>query len=109
MRSARVDRRAGVTLAELLVVIVILGLTAGVAGMAGSALRAPPESDLAGTIRRQRAAAIRLGVPQMALIPLDGPERSPTVIRFLPDGRVLGPGIDQWTGALRLAKEDSTP
>lgn len=109
MRSARVDRRAGVTLAELLVVIVILGLTAGVAGMAVSALRTPPVGDLASTIRRQRAAAIRLGVSQMALIPLDGPERSPTVIRFLPDGRVLGPGIDPWTGALRHAKGDSTP
>lgn len=100
MRSTQVDPREGVTLVELLVVLAIIGLTAGVAGVAVAALRPPPESHLAGAIRRTRATAIRTGVPLMVWIELAEPARPPALFRFLPDGRVLGPRVDPWTGTL---------
>jgi prepilin-type N-terminal cleavage/methylation domain-containing protein len=100
MRSAPCNPRAGVTLVELLVVLLIVGLTAGVAGMSVSALRPPPGDDLVRHLRRARATAIRQATP--VRVTVEGPERGGPawVLRFLPDGRVLGPGVDPWTGAV---------
>lgn len=107
MRFDRADPRRGVTLAEFLVVLVIIGLTAGVSGLAVAALRPPPESDLISTIRRARATAIRQGTPLVTSLELDGPGRPAALLRFLPDGRVLGPGVDPWTGTLLYPRMDS--
>ena len=86
----------GVTLVELLVVIVILGLITGVSGLAFASLRAPRESALARTARVARAEAIRTGRP--VAFRLDSLHRRPFVL-FLPDGRAVGPGVDPLTGA----------
>ncbi len=98
MRSAPADLRAGVTLAELLVVILILGLTAGLAGLSVTALRPPPRLDLARQVREARAAAIRQGAAVTVTVESAGDSQPAVLMRFLPDGRVLGPGVDPWTG-----------
>ncbi len=87
---------AGVTLVELLVVLVILGLVSGVSLLAIPALRPSPEGAQIEEIHRARAEAIRVG--QEITMTIDS---SP--VRFLPDGRVLGGPIDPLTGAWRHA------
>lgn len=98
MRSAPVDTRAGATLAELLVVLLILGLTAGVAGLSVAALRRPPESELGHRIRSARATAIRQGTALTVSLDSVGSDEPGSLRRFLPDGRVIGVGVDPWTG-----------
>lgn len=100
MRSAPSDRRAGVTLAELLVVILIIGLTAGVTAMSMSALRAPPQNDLARQVRKARSTAISQGRALTVGTDTMSSDSLRRPIRLLPDGRVIGPGFDPWTGAL---------
>jgi len=85
----------GVTLVELLVVIVILGLVTGVSGLAFGTLRLPRESTLVLAARVARAEAIRTGRP--VLLRLDSLHRHPSVL-FLPDGRAVGRGADPLTG-----------
>ena len=85
----------GVTLVELLVVIVIFGLITGVSGLAFASLRVPRESALVATARVARAEAIRTGRP--VALRLESLRRRP-VILFLPDGRAFGPGVDPLTG-----------
>jgi len=85
----------GVTLVELLVVVVILGLITGVSGLAFTSLRVPRESALVRAARVARAEAIRTGRP--VGLRLDSLRRP--VILFLPDGRALGRGVDPLTGA----------
>ena len=88
MRAGCVVRGArGVTLVELLAVLTVLGLTLGVSGLALASLRAPRESELVMELRQARADAIRAGAP-----------RTSHQIRFLPDGRAIGPSIDPLTG-----------
>jgi len=98
-------RNGGVTLVELLVVIVILGLLLGVSGLAFTSLRAPRESEWIRQLRRAREQAIRTGKPIRATQPLP-PSTAlyrPLPLLFLPDGRALGPGADPLTGAPRDA------
>ena len=96
-------RRAGVTLVELLVVLMILGLIAGVSGLAFTSLRATREAAWVRTLRATRAQAIRTGKPAqvsgsgLTSSALGGPRR----LLFLPDGRALGPGVDPLTGSPR--------
>ncbi len=78
----------GVTLLELLVVLTILGLLLGLSGLAIGSLQLPRESQEMTDLRRTRAAAIESGEPRT----LHG-------VRFLPDGRAIGPHIDPLTGA----------
>lgn len=88
---------AGVTLLELLVVLTLLALLLGVSGLAVGALRAPRASERVQRLEAARATAIRSGLAVEA--PGDsGP------VRFLPDGRALGPGVDPLTGALNAAR-----
>jgi len=77
----------GFTLLELLVVLTIIGLLVGVSGLAIASLRLPRESQDVIDLRRARADAIRSGVPRTA-----------HGIRFLPDGRAIGVGVDPLTG-----------
>ena len=85
----------GVTLVELLVVIVILALVTGVSGLAFASLRVPRASALVRTARVARAEAIRAGRP--VSLRLDSLRRRP-VILFLPDGRAVGRAADPLTG-----------
>lgn len=109
MRSAPVDPRAGVTLAELLVVLLIIGLTAGVAGFSVSTLRRPPESVIRERIRAARTAAIRQGTAVVISLDSVGSDRPDSMLRFLPDGRVIGAGVDPWTGVPTTPKESERP
>ena len=80
-------RAHGVTLLELLVVLTVLGVVLGMTGLAIASLKAPRESDEILALRRARAEAIQLSAP-----------RSVQGVRFLPDGRAIGPKIDPLTG-----------
>jgi prepilin-type N-terminal cleavage/methylation domain-containing protein len=99
--TGQVVARAGVTLLELLVVIVILGLIFGATGLAFSSLRLARESPWVVALRRARVAAIRTGRPVRVEIPAATVgNRSPVPAPlFLPDGRAIGPGADPLTGA----------
>jgi prepilin-type N-terminal cleavage/methylation domain-containing protein len=89
MRASCVVRRtSGVTLLELLVVLTVLGVVLGVTGLAIGSLRAPRESAAILALREARADAIQSGAPRMA-----------HGVRFLPDGRAIGPGVNALTGA----------
>jgi prepilin-type N-terminal cleavage/methylation domain-containing protein len=88
MRAPCVVRRtSGVTLLEMLVVLTVLGLVLGVTGLAIESLRTPRESAQVLDLKRARANAVHSGVPRTA-----------HGIRFLPDGRAIGPGVNALTG-----------
>ena len=78
----------GVTLLELLVVLTVLGVLLGVTGLAIGSLQAPQESEEIAELRRAHAEAIHSGTPRTA-----------HGVRFLPDGRAIGPNIDPLTGS----------
>lgn len=88
MRASFVVRRtSGITLLELLVVLTLLGLVLGVTGLAFESLRAPRESEQVMELKRARAEAVHSGAPRTA-----------HGVRFLPDGRAIGPGVNALTG-----------
>lgn len=82
----------GFTLAELVVVLAVLGLVLAVSGLALGALKAPRESEETIAIRQARAEVIHSGTA-----------RTRGGVRFLPDGRAIGPDVDPLTG-VPLAK-----
>jgi len=86
-----------VTLIEFLVVLVLLGLLLGVGGLALGALRPSAASQHVRLLEAARATAIRTGRP----VAVGGDSGD---VRFLPDGRALGPGVDPWTGAPDAAR-----
>ena len=88
MRASCVVRRtSAVTLLELLVVLTVLGLVLAVTGLAIGSLRTPSESELVVDLKRARAEAVHSGAPRIA-----------HGVRFLPDGRAVGPGVNSLTG-----------
>lgn len=96
----------GVTLLELLVVLVLLGVMFSVSGLALASLGTPKSSARVRVLEGARAQAIRSGVP--VLVSADSlpashfplpPSPFPSPVLFLPDGRALGPGVDPLTGA----------
>lgn len=93
----------GVTLVELLVVLAILGVMAGVVGLAfatGSGVR-DDRTEAATTVLRARTEALRSGATVQATVFVEG---TPHAIAVLPDGRVLADsalGVDTFTGAVR--------
>jgi len=86
----------GFTLVEVIVVVAILGLIAGMSGLAFVSLRSPRASERVRDLWRARAAAIQTGRPVIA-----GDNRVPRTahVLFLPDGRAIGSGADPLTGA----------
>jgi Tfp pilus assembly protein FimT len=89
--------KRGITLVEMLVVLILLGLVGGMSVLAVGRLRRPDEPERIARWHRARAAAIRSGQP----VAVAGD--SGTVVRFLPDGRVIGKGVDPLTGEARDA------
>lgn len=87
MNSGRTTMRAGVTLLELLVVLVILAISTGITGVAlNSAPRAAPPT-FSARIAHARRDAIRSG--RSVTLPLHD-STGVHVVRVSPDGTVLG-------------------
>jgi prepilin-type N-terminal cleavage/methylation domain-containing protein len=85
----------GITLVELLVVLVLVGMLVGMSALAMGRIRGPglDPDESAARIGAARAEAIRAGRP----IVLQGDSSGPAL--FLPDGRVLARDLDPLTGA----------
>ncbi len=94
--GARLSPR-GFTLVEVIVVVALLGLIAGMSGLAFVGLRSPRESERVRDLWRARAEALQTGRPVIA-----GDNRGLRTahVLFLPDGRAIGSGVDPLTGAL---------
>ena len=84
----------GATLVELMLVLLILGLITGISSLAMGSLKSPTVSEHARTLSQARAAAIRSG--KAVSVSGEGGD----VVRFLPDGRAAGRGVDPLTGEL---------
>jgi prepilin-type N-terminal cleavage/methylation domain-containing protein len=79
----------GFSLIEMVVVLILLGLSAGISASAISSLRVPATTAVAGALRAARGRALSSGRPVLV---------SDQVL-FLPDGRAIGPGVDPLNGA----------
>lgn len=91
--------RDGVTLIELIVVLAVLGILAGLTTVGFRAER-PVERSLAARIAAARRDAVQTGRPVSFVLDDSG---SPHAIRALPDGRVLADvdlGVDMTTGRI---------
>lgn len=103
--SGRIRSRGlrGVTLVELLVVLVLLGLLFTMSGVAMASLGIPRQSVWLHVLDSTRAQAIRSGVPVVAYadstVLRTAGSRPVAPVLFLPDGRAAGPGVDPLTGA----------
>jgi len=107
MRDAGRRRRRGYTLVEVIVVLALISLVVGIAGLAFASLKAPQESTWVRAIRDARTSAVRTGHSvNLSAAHLDtGLNHSPrTTHLFLPDGRVIGPGVDPLTGSPDAAR-----
>ena len=98
-------RRSGVTLAELLVVIVILGVIAGIAVQGFASAPHTADSEARATIERElraaRSTALRTRRPVVVRIADGAGTMSATA---LPDGSVIGDALlsrDRLTGTRR--------
>jgi|GEM_PF-3152864 len=87
----------GFTLVELLVVLVILGFIASMSAFAVAGLRLPESGKVTASTDRARAKAIGSG-RAVTIRLLVAPASAPRVLRFLPDGRAVGEGLDPLTG-----------
>ncbi len=95
----------GFTLVELIVVLAILGLMAGMSGLALASLQAPRETSCVHALRTARDRAVTTGSAiSLSVVSCDSvSNRAPRTahVLFLPDGRALGPGVDPLTGLPR--------
>lgn len=82
---------------ELLVVLVILGFIASVSAFGVAGLRLPESGKVTASVDQARAEAIRSG-RTVTIRLLVTPDSAPRVLRFLPDGRAVGEGLDPLTG-----------
>ena len=85
-------RSKGFTLLELLVVLALLALLLSMGALAVTAVRPMEAGPVAARVDSARREAIRSGTA--VALRLDS-----AVVRFLPDGRAIGPGVDPLTGA----------
>lgn len=86
----------GVTLLELLVTLVVLGVLVSVSGVAVATLASPGTPPAVRDLQTARATAIRTGKP--VSLHLDS-----LTVRFFPDGRAVGTGVDPLTGDVDAA------
>jgi prepilin-type N-terminal cleavage/methylation domain-containing protein len=98
--------RAGVTLVELLVVLAVMGITAGVVGVAlGPRARAPAQDPVAATVARLRREALRRGARVTAQVEIRG---SVLGLTAMPDGSIIADSalpIDRFAGARNEARQ----
>jgi prepilin-type N-terminal cleavage/methylation domain-containing protein len=105
MPSDRSERR-GVTLLELLVVLVLVGL---LTTLAAFALRGAPGGAAMDDASVARHRAVTEGRPVAIRMDADSGHISPGQwVRYLPDGRALGAGVDPLTGAALPGLADTT-
>jgi prepilin-type N-terminal cleavage/methylation domain-containing protein len=107
MRRRLSSGRRGVTLLELLVVLVILGLVASIAAFAPSAMERPAVDEVAAQISDARREALRSGVSVTIDIVVDG---RPRAVTALPDGSLIadpGLAVDRLSGR-RMDARDAT-
>jgi general secretion pathway protein H len=94
--------RAGATLVELLVVLAILGIAAGVVGLAHARLEAPDaESERAARVAAARREALETRRPVRLTLETD---EGPAVLTLYPDGTARGDTafrVDPLTGRPR--------
>lgn len=93
--------RAGMTLVEMLVVLTILGVLAAVVAPS-FAERSGGAATRRESLDQARDSALAAGTA------VEVPVGS-SVVRFLPDGRALGAGVDPLTGAPIAAPEGGAP
>jgi prepilin-type N-terminal cleavage/methylation domain-containing protein len=81
-----------VTLIEMMVALVVLGLLTGMAAATLASLKPPAVAAWRTEVTRARESSIRTGRPVLA--------RADSGYRalLLPDGRAIGPGLDPLTG-----------
>lgn len=84
------DRQRGTTLLELLVALLVLSLTAGMATLAIQSLRPTQESLAQRELNSARSRAIREGVAVRVVVDTLDDNAEPQLLLFLPDGRVVG-------------------
>jgi prepilin-type N-terminal cleavage/methylation domain-containing protein len=93
----------GFTLLEVVVALALFGLILGVSGLSLASLREPRGADAIQQLVAARDSAIRTGRPVSVTVtnPDTGVNRAPCTAQllFLPDGRGMGAGVDQLTGA----------
>ncbi|HET7024570.1 MAG TPA: prepilin-type N-terminal cleavage/methylation domain-containing protein [Gemmatimonadales bacterium] len=102
--SASPSLRSGTTLIELIVALAVLGIILGVSAAAIGSLDRKPSSTEVVAIARGRERALRTGVPVSIDLPDSNPNVGPRSVLLLPDGRVIGAGYDQLTGAVIRAE-----
>ncbi len=89
------SRPVGITLVELLVVLVIIGVLATTTGLAFSNARLDSKPSKQASLNALRARAILDECPVQLR---HGDPTLQTAVLVLPDGRVIGDGIDPLTG-----------
>jgi prepilin-type N-terminal cleavage/methylation domain-containing protein len=82
----------GVTLVELVVAMLVMGLLSGLGALALRSLRPEPADPWSEAVARARAAAVR-GGRAVSIVGDSG-----RTAFLLPDGRVVARGLDQLTG-----------
>jgi len=92
-----VSRAGGVTLVEMLVVLVIIGVLATTTGLAFSSARTESKPSKQASLNALRTRAI---LDEHAVQLRYGDPVLETAVLVLPDGRVIGDGIDPLTGQL---------
>lgn len=105
MSSAQEANRHGVTLLEMLVVLVILGVVASLAYFAPAAVARPPTDGVEAAIASARREAIRSGQPVTIDVWMDGRIHAATA---LPDGSVVaeqGIRVERLTGHRRSIRQ----
>ena len=102
MRDEGRGKRSGYTLVEVIVVLALIGLVLGMGGLALASLEVPRDSESVRALHNARAKAIQSGDPVNLIVanPDTGANRALRATHlFLPDGRVIGPGVDPLTGS----------
>lgn len=83
----------GVTLVEMIVVLVLMGVLAGIGGLAVASLQRPAADPWRTAVAIARARAIDGGTAVVLAA-----DSTHGAVLFLPDGRAVGAGVDPFTG-----------
>ena len=95
--SLRLGCRSGTTLVELIVALAVLGILLGVSTAALGAIHRDTPSHQDSVLATARVKALHEGVAVRVDLP-DSSGRAMVSVLLLPDGRVVGQGLDPLTG-----------